>query len=550
MIPVYLSSNGNRGNRRGNGGESELSDPNERIIRHPIQYYSINRPTESEAGVDRHTEAAVHRYKYYNRLASQSNGPLDMPDHVVPANFTIKVYVPVTGQQSSLITIFSLWNTMMGTSLLSMPWAIKQAGFVCGIVLLIFMAGVMLYTSYRVLKSVDVLKGKVDVLEFSDVCKHYFGKTGELLAVICSLLTLLGGMIVYWILMSNFLYHVVSFIHDHAVNNFNTTTLVNLTKYSDAVCPKASIPQNSTFGYSETQVGDFPVTEGNFYKIWDEQMTVPFFLILVLFPIINFKSPTFFTKFNALGTVSVAYLFVFAAVKAAKWGIHLDFSSVDSVFPDYTTNFKMTFPALTGISALAYFVQNCCISITRNQKNPQNNIRDLTIAYLLVCGTYVYMGVVFYSSFPLAKSCIEDNLLNNIETNDIMAFVARIGLFFQMLCVFPLLIFILRLQFMHSVFGSVWPSLKHVLVLNVVLIGVCLVFAIFLPHIGRIIGFVGAFCGFSYAICLPCLVYLKACYLKDGGLKLTWMKIIFHGFLILMGLGNFIGQFLIIGHTT
>ncbi|GFR71206.1 sodium-coupled neutral amino acid transporter 9 homolog [Elysia marginata] len=31
-----------------------------------------------------------------------------------------------TRSQSSVVTIFSMWNTMMGTSLLSMPWAIKQ----------------------------------------------------------------------------------------------------------------------------------------------------------------------------------------------------------------------------------------------------------------------------------------------------------------------------------------------------------------------------------------------------------------------------------------
>ena len=46
---------------------------------------------------------------------------------------------------------------MMGTSLLSMPWAINQAGFVNGIVLLLAMAALMLYTSYRILKSVEGL---------------------------------------------------------------------------------------------------------------------------------------------------------------------------------------------------------------------------------------------------------------------------------------------------------------------------------------------------------------------------------------------------------
>lgn len=38
-------------------------------------------------------------------------------------------------------------------------------------------------------------------------------------------------------------------------------------------------------------------------RVWDEQYTVPFFLIAVIGPLINFKSPTFFTKFNALGKV-------------------------------------------------------------------------------------------------------------------------------------------------------------------------------------------------------------------------------------------------------
>jgi hypothetical protein len=52
-----------------------------------------------------------------------------------------------------------------------------------------------------------------EILEFSDVCRHYYGKWAEYIAVASSLLTLLGGMIVYWILMTNFLYNVVNFIY-------------------------------------------------------------------------------------------------------------------------------------------------------------------------------------------------------------------------------------------------------------------------------------------------------------------------------------------------
>ena len=52
---------------------------------------------------------------------------------------------------------------------------------------------------------------------------------------------------------------------------------------------------------------DHPDVEGHqwFLRLWNKQYTVPFFLILLLGPLLNFKSPTFFTKFNALGEMSL-----------------------------------------------------------------------------------------------------------------------------------------------------------------------------------------------------------------------------------------------------
>ena len=180
---------------------------------------------------------------------------------------------------------------MMGTSLLSMPWAIGQAGLALGVGFMVLMAFLTLYTSYRVMKSVETI-GKIDmikshmqlciysiycflggvwtkdslhltcanqhplacsnffyrirhhfchghyiahvnvlhvsviftahqggVLEFSDVCKHYLGRLGEVAAVLFSVVCLLGGAIVYWVLMSNFLYNTVSFIYSECITN-------------------------------------------------------------------------------------------------------------------------------------------------------------------------------------------------------------------------------------------------------------------------------------------------------------------------------------------
>lgn len=39
----------------------------------------------------------------------------------------------------------------------------------------------------------------------------------------------------------------------------------------------------------------------DFYNYWSLQGTVPPILALCAFPLLNFESPTFFTKFNVLG---------------------------------------------------------------------------------------------------------------------------------------------------------------------------------------------------------------------------------------------------------
>lgn len=509
----------------------ESSEDSKQRQRQPVNYSAINN-VSSGSHEERRASAVISRYKYYSRLEQNRSDNFLMPDHVVPQVFINYVISPTPGEQNSIVTIFSLWNTMMGTSLLSMPWAIQQAGFATGIALLVFMAGVNLYTSYIILKSVQGYSKEGSLVEFSDICKYYLGKWAQYLAVASSLMTLLGGAIVYWILMSNFLYKVVLFIY-HQTEDDSSTISENMT-HPEIVCTN-NLPHNSTAYFSHTH-------EETFDKVWNKRYTVPFFLIIVLAPLVNFKSPTFFTKFNALATVSVTYVICFVIANAVKWGINVDFSG-NTDQPFYVPDFKGSFPALTGVAALAYFVQNSCVSIVRNQKYPENNIRDLIIAYILVAFTYIFVGVMFYISFPEQKTCIVDNLLDNLSDTYTLAVIARLCLFFQMMCVFPLLLYIFRVQLLYTIFNNIWPGLPHVLGLNLCIITVCVLFAVFLPYIGTVIGFFGAFCGFAYAIMLPCLVHLT---IQNRNGTPSKISTVLHSLLIIMGLANFIGQFLVL----
>eukprot|EP00918_Siedleckia_nematoides_P045971 GHVU01100803.1.p1 GENE.GHVU01100803.1~~GHVU01100803.1.p1 ORF type:complete len:581 (+),score=22.61 GHVU01100803.1:81-1823(+) len=534
-------------------------------IRRPVHYNTVSSSPEDVAALDNHASATINRYRYYNKLAPHRNSVMLMPNHIVPPQFFYVIPIEFeVGKQSSIITIFSIWNTMMGTSLLSMPWAIQQAGFACGLALMVTMAGITLYTAHKVMQSVNFLASSVgQMIEFSDVCSYYLGRCGKIAAVVFSLVTLMGAAIVYWVLMTNFLYHTVQFIYEQHYQEPNSTSTLPVgnftTSYVDAFCPEtiwetldpATPVSNTTtehppviFNWTASafsgSVGSNSTEGSIFNKVWSQTHTVPFFLVAFLAPLINFKSPTFFTKFNALGTVSVLYILSFVTYKAVKWNFHMEF--VNPADPSYIPLFSTNFPALTGTLSLALFIHNCIISIMRNQRHPENNTRDLSIAYICVTLTYVIVGVLFYTSFPLQKACIEDNFLNNFRSSDVAAFTARIFLFFQMITVFPLLMYLFRIQFMHVVFNNIYPGFLHVIGLNTVLVSICIVFAIFLPKIGTILRFSGAFCGLAYIFALPCLVYMLIWHEKK---ELTWTKCAFHSTLIVIGAANFVGQFLV-----
>lgn len=101
--------------------------------------------------------------------------------------------------------------------------------------------------------------------------------------------------------------------------------------------------------------------------------------------------------------------------------------------------FRLLFPQLTGVLTLAFFIHNCIITLMKSNKHQENNVsvcvhhqdnrrsfqclpafsgrvcccvqvRDLSVAYLLVGLTYVYVGVLIFAAFPsppLSKRCIE-----------------------------------------------------------------------------------------------------------------------------------------------
>ncbi|KAI1728032.1 transmembrane amino acid transporter protein domain-containing protein [Ditylenchus destructor] len=503
----------------------QMSRADSGLVRRPYLPVSTSQASlQSGAGSSSNNELLIRdqnmaiRYRLFNRL-DPGGSHLMMPAHVIPAElFSIlpfDEFKDIEGKQGSIVTIFSIWNTMMGTSLLAF------------------------YTAYRVIESPHGLTLCTDSnnAEFSDVCRYFWGKHGEYVSVFFSIVVLLGGAIVYFVLMSNFLFYTGNIVHESLQPNSSILpVMANKTFTCDVFCPEQIIQTPSELVYG---VMNFDSSH-KFDSFWKLQGSVPIYLAILTFPLLNFKSPTFFTKFNVLGTVSVIYLIIFTFSKMLECGFNMNFVNANS--PNYAKLFSWKFPALTGTLSLSYFIHNAILTILRNQKHPENNVRDLSIGYVLSALCYLLIGTMFFVSFPTYRNCISDNFLNNFGTGDVMSATARVFLLFQMFTVLPLLLYLIRVQFSYVFAGTVYPGLLYVCLINFGVVTLATFFAVVYPHVGSILRYVGSFSGMIYIFTLPCLVHLKR--LKLQG-RLTRLQIVLHSGIIVLGVFNLISQFLI-----
>ena len=125
----------------------------------------------------------------------------------------------------------------MGTSLLSIPWALQQAGFACGMAMVVGMTGICFYTAYRIVRTGADFNAKVNTgseqAEFTDICRYYLGRPGYYVALVFSLLALMGAMIVYWVLLTNFLFNSVDFVYSAIRNSSSIVPLDSNGTFQD-----------------------------------------------------------------------------------------------------------------------------------------------------------------------------------------------------------------------------------------------------------------------------------------------------------------------------
>jgi len=442
------------------------------------------------------------------------------------------------GKNSSLTTILSIWNCIMGSGLLTMPWAFEKAGFAQTMVIMVLCGLMCYYTAYLCIKLADYQRKKGEPLpEFQTVCKIYLGPWGEYIALFAADIIVIGALTVYYVLMAKFLYGA-------GMSIYELSTMPEGSEIATYVDPPKCIAFNEDrlglpFSPDAQEAGE----EESFSNAWQKNATIPLYILVVFF-LTNIKNVTFFAKFSAFGTFTVFLIFFVTIYKGAQWGINENVDFVNATSMHYVSQFKATgTAALPGVLSMAYFVHSAVCTLLKDNKNQENNARDLGVAYILVFITYTALGLIFYLSYPGWKGCIGDMFIENFDKREWIVPVMDILMFIRILTVYPLLTYFIRCQNFIVFSGTEWPGYPKVAMVNFFIVALGYFCATFYDKIGNIIRYSGSFCAMIYMFFLPCVVYMV--HQKQTLGKVPMSSYIIHGVLILIGIANFVNQFVV-----
>ena len=76
----------------------------------------------------------------------------------------------VDNGEDSFVIVFSIWKAMVGSAIVSLPWAFQQSGLVLGSLIAFTSFVISYYTCMLVINSAK------DDENFSETCRKQFGK--------------------------------------------------------------------------------------------------------------------------------------------------------------------------------------------------------------------------------------------------------------------------------------------------------------------------------------------------------------------------------------
>mmetsp|Transcript_35999 Transcript_35999/g.42066 ORF Transcript_35999/g.42066 Transcript_35999/m.42066 type:complete len:498 (-) Transcript_35999:129-1622(-) len=388
-----------------------------------------------------------------------------------------------TKKQASIITIFNITNTMIGTGMLVIPLQFLQAGVIPSLLAVLIIG----WVNYKTC-NLCIIHRLSHEGDLSDVLERMMGKNWRKVFLWSSVLLLYLASVAYFLLMLDPFYTIL----------------------------------NSFF---ELPPSD-EITLAEFSHTW-----ATIILITFCFCLFSIKNLSFILKFNSVGIIALVIFVIFVLVTGVQ---ALIMGKVGFTWEaEEGTKFPlMSFDVVTisGIFALAFLIHNLIIQIMRYNKNAHNNTRDLAIGYTVVGLIYSALGIFGGMAVSWRPNCNAIDFKNQ-KSKTIMdcytkdepfsfyfMIVASTFVLLHLSTVIPMIVFIVRNQVLELAFGPgnktpAWAFWLYNIVqtLCMLLAGVLDLFP------STILAIDGAVCGFGLLYVIPICLHWKACSKPEQG---------------------------------
>ena len=291
-----------------------------------------------------------------------------MPKHVVEP-FLYYIQQPfrelaATGnkKQSSLVTVFTCWNTMVGSGIVALPWAFGESGFVLGLIITI----VNLFISYRTCILMIRSVGNDD--EYFDTLYKYWGKWAYYLGYISTILIMIAAETSYFINLTQMMYFLLLALLEWIFGKHIDPVLV-------------------------ASVNEFSLTYVVIFAFFMELLITSRKDLSIFIRLISFGS-VFILLLNLL--IFGTGFYGIATTNYEIWNGDGPMPKPDASMGEtrYLKLWNSNFSPLAGVLGIGYFLHTISLPIVKNNANQKNNERDLFFGYLLVAFTYAVLGVM------------------------------------------------------------------------------------------------------------------------------------------------------------
>lgn len=370
-------------------------------------------------------------------------------------------------KNSSMKTVFNLSNCMVGSSIVVFPLIFSSSGLVTSLIVLAFVGVITCKTCL-----LEAVHFKVLEMDFPDVITRILGKKWAFSYCFCSALLLFITGVIYFMLICNMFYMVMSYIFTHS----------NIEIASK----------------DEFEFGKF------------SYQYVGIIMICFCFILFNLKDLSVILKIGQYGIVSIVlfiiYIFYKGVENIAQGNVNME--NIKIITPDFAT--------LCGVFSLSFMCHNVIIPVIRNNHDESKNQRDIVIGYFMTGTIYLLIGV--FGCFAIAGLNPTNKRYDTVLeyfSDEIFTLLIEILLFLQLISVMPILYYIFRSQFFNLIYKNEPAPAKYIMLVNVIFSIVCLIVQMLNVDPTLVISLNGSVIGYLLVYAVPIKIHLSCLYSSE-----------------------------------